>query len=88
MTAKGKWRGHDIDYRGDGWHYSDTGQSVPDNPGRECGHCQLPNRDDDCDPCIGKLPGVANACCGHGSPAESYIQFDNGITVRGFKLDG
>jgi hypothetical protein len=27
------------------------------------------------DPCIGYLPGVYNACCGHGNPAEAYLTF-------------
>jgi hypothetical protein len=33
------------------------------------------------DPCIADLPGVMNACCGHGVRA-GYIMFENGITVR------
>lgn len=35
------------------------------------------------DHCIANLGNVANACCGHGSH-EGYIQFDNGITIRGY----
>ena len=27
------------------------------------------------DPCIGFLPGVYNACCGHGDPDYAYITF-------------
>ena len=27
------------------------------------------------DPCIGYLPGVYNACCGHGKDDEAYITF-------------
>ena len=87
MMVSSKWRGHDIDHRSNEWHYSDTGQPVTDNPGRACGHCNLPNRDDECDPCIGFLPGVQNACCGHGQSSESYIQFENGVIVRGFTKD-
>jgi hypothetical protein len=34
------------------------------------------------DPCIANLPGVKNACCGHGIE-PGYIQFENGITIRG-----
>lgn len=33
------------------------------------------------DACLGMLPGVANACCGHGT-REGYIQFTNGVTLR------
>ena len=28
------------------------------------------------DPCIGKLPGVVSACCGHGTH-EGHIRFEN-----------
>ena len=31
------------------------------------------------DPCLGVLPGVAFACCGHGG--NGYIAFENGTTV-------
>lgn len=33
------------------------------------------------DPCIGMLPGVSFACCGHGEE-RGYINFDNGVTIR------
>ena len=41
----------------------------------------------DFDSCLGALPGVANACCGHGIRSEAYIQFTNGVTIRGFILE-
>jgi hypothetical protein len=34
------------------------------------------------DHCLGKLPGVSHACCGHGV-SEGYIAFENGIIIRG-----
>ena len=34
------------------------------------------------DPCLGYLPGVRNACCGHGVQ-YGYIQFENGLVIRG-----
>jgi hypothetical protein len=34
------------------------------------------------DPCLGYLPGVQNACCGHGIQ-YGYVQFENGLTIRG-----
>lgn len=41
------------------------------------------------DPCLGYLPGVRNACCGHGVSGAAYIQFDNGIIIRGeFIVEG
>lgn len=34
------------------------------------------------DPCIANLPGVANACCGHGQ-GEGYVMFEDGRVLRG-----
>lgn len=49
---------------------------------RPCVKCgKYPNENGD-DACLGHLGNVVNACCGHGVN-EGYIQFDNGITIRG-----
>ncbi len=47
-----------------------------------CGLCR--KRDNGPDPCLGELPGVDYACCGHGGMGNSpgYISFSNGTTVR------
>jgi len=34
------------------------------------------------DPCLGYLPGVKFACCGHGEPDGGYISFQNGISIH------
>lgn len=61
-------RGHETYHDGTAWRYKDTGEIVnkeSDN-GRPCKRCgQLPTPDGH-DACIGKLPGVTAACCGHG----------------------
>lgn len=63
--------------------YVDNDEKVSDNPFRPCARCgQYPNEDGD-DFCIQGLGSVINACCGHGN-REGYIQFDNGITIRGY----
>ena len=63
--------------------YVDNGKKVSDNPYRPCARCgQYPNEDGD-DFCIQRLGAVMNACCGHGN-REGYIQFENGITIRGY----
>ena len=77
-------------YRGHataGHRYCDTGERVSDNPWRACGHCNRENTPEGHDPCLGTLPGVMNACCGHGDTADAYVQFVNGVVVRGFALD-
>lgn len=83
------WRGHKIIFIplvGE-WIYEDTGEPVASNINRDCNHCKLPCTPDGHDACIANLDGVSNACCGHGYPEDSYIQFENGITVRGFTID-
>ena len=48
----------------------------------KCVHCGLKKRADGCDPCLGKLPGVAAACCGHGH-WRGYILFLCGTRIGG-----
>lgn len=38
------------------------------------------------DPCLGRLPGVKYACCGHGDWEKAYVLFENGVSVRRFDL--
>jgi len=86
------WRGHEIIWVNDKWLYVDTNEPTIGYGGkiRPCGACgksfQGSNKGDP-DPCLGTLPGVKNACCGHGIQSESYVQFENGVTLRGFKQD-
>lgn len=89
MTARGYLRGHPIEYDGERWIYSDTGDPTSweertlQAEERPCGHCGQHRTPEGHDPCLGTLPGVANACCGHGRPSESYVQFTNGMVLRG-----
>ena len=78
-------RGHAIEIDADGqtWIYSDTLTAVAKDPDRACGRCNAPNRDDGHDACLGVLPGVANACCGHGCQADAYVQFADGLRLGG-----
>lgn len=39
------------------------------------------------DPCLGTIPGVVGACCGHGNRSKAYVQFEDGMTFRGFKVE-
>lgn len=71
------WRGHPIRQVGDSWIYTDTQEAVSANPERQCGHCNKPQTPEGHDPCIGTLPNVIGACCGHGSKDTAYVLFDN-----------
>lgn len=76
-------RGHVIIEVGGIWLYADTREPVSEAPDRACGHCGLPNTAEGHDGCLGTLPGVMNACCGHGCPAEAYVQYPSGVIVSG-----
>lgn len=54
---------------------------------RPCGHCgKFPTESGE-DFCLHHLGNVINACRGHGTN-DGYIEFDNGVTVRGmFKIE-
>ncbi len=84
LMVKSKLRGHDIEYLNDEWIYSDT--KKPTNKtwsDRPCGHCDKMPTPEGHDPCLGTLPGVMNACCGHGTANGAYIQYLDGSDIRG-----
>lgn len=80
-------RGHPVIFEDGEWLYNDTKTPTVDNE-RECGHCEIENSIEGHDGCIGTLPGVINACCGHGIEDEAYIQFDYGHCVYGHCVYG
>lgn len=64
MTARAHSRGWPIHWTGSQWVYTDT--QKPDDGRRPCRRCvQLPTSEGH-DACMGSLPGVVSACCGHG----------------------
>jgi hypothetical protein len=79
-----KYRGNYIKLVGDKWVYSDTQESVEDtHESRPCGNCNRVRTDEGHDACLGTLPLVINACCGHGEIEEAYVQFLDGSIVSG-----
>lgn len=53
--------------------------------GWECPKCHLKRGPDKHDPCLGELPGVKYACCGHDGSSSitmGYIYFANGKLIR------
>jgi hypothetical protein len=90
MTQRSHWRGYPIVWDNKQWVFTDSNKPIPGyggevRPCKECG--KVFTEDLVADPCIGVLPGVDNACCGHGIRDKSYIRFTNGVTVRGFYID-
>ncbi len=77
------YRGHEIQLRKEIWCYRDTNINVESFKNIYCGYCSQPQTKDGHDACIGILENVMNACCGHGKDDEAYIQFLDGVCVRG-----
>ena len=78
MTAKSHKRGHEIIYNGDQWQYSDTGEPAEEErPCKRCGRMPTPEGHD---ACLGKLPGVGAACCGHG--VDDAYAIDNNPKLK------
>lgn len=75
-------RGHPIAFHG-AWQYCDTGEPTAGNRRSWCGHCGLSDTPEEHDGCLGALPGVMNACCGHGDEEEAYVQFWDGASLHG-----
>lgn len=79
-----RYRGHVIVENERGrWVYEEDGALVSGDPDRACGHCGKPNTPEGYDACLGALPGVINACCGHGSPGEAYVQLSTELSIVG-----
>ncbi len=49
---------------------------------QRCVKCGMKRQKNGNDPCLGTLPGVTFACCGHGV-GDGYVKFDNGAVLRG-----
>ena len=79
-----KLRGNDIELIDGEWVYSDTKEATAFTfKGRPCGNCNEQNTIEDHDACLGTLPGLMNACCGHGEVNEVYIQLLDGVSIYG-----
>lgn len=65
------------------WRFVDTGEPTADSyKRRPCGFCGLSSTPEGHDGCLGTLPGIMNACCGHGRTHEAYLQFHDGSIIR------
>jgi hypothetical protein len=69
------------------WRWADTGRfagSITSRFGdRPCVSCGLAAGPDGHDPCLGHIPGVKAACCGHGGTVQPYIAWEDGNIMRG-----
>jgi hypothetical protein len=69
-------RGHRVIDDGTGWKYDD---GHPFDDSRPCATCKVMHEEDGPDPCLGWLPGVDFACCGHGDPSYEYVKVKDKI---------
>lgn len=93
MTAKSTARGWEIEWSTDiegpsgkgFWVWSDTKEPLPGAGGadRPCKRCGADMEQHESDRCLGDLPGVNNACCGHGDESKAYIRLNCGIALTG-----
>jgi hypothetical protein len=85
MTARARHRGHRIEWAGHKWVFTDWSAPTMGRYGKErpCTACGKRSRERAPDFCLGKLPHVRQACCGHGHPEDAFFIFDNGVEVRG-----
>ena len=86
MSVTARLRGHQCIHTDMGWRYADDGELVDDV--RSCAHCgrppiAVPGIVGRVDACIGVVPGVVRACCGHGEPDDAYVVYKDGTTIRG-----
>ena len=89
MTQIGYFRGHELVWVEDKWKYADDLSDLPSNGGkiRPCKKCGelFTLGEGEVDPCIGVLPDVDNACCGHGIDSQAYIRFNDGTVITDFE---
>lgn len=87
MAKKEKFRGHEIEILNGEYVFSDTKDpTISTWQDRPCGYCGKYNTDEGHDGCLGAISNVINACCGHGSTNEAYIQYSNGHIIRGSEV--
>src|SRR5262245_22137717 len=74
-----------------GGRHKDLGRYVSQDEGRagwiteRCERCGRPPTRKEHDPCLANLPGVVNACCGHGL-TFAYATLSNGFCLTGHAL--
>jgi len=82
-VKRGVVRGHSAVWDGERWLTAD-GADADRLPCTHCGRVAQDERGPA--PCLGALPGVSSACCGHGERKRAWIVFASGVVVRGFTV--
>lgn len=80
------YRGHAIRWVAEPhqhWVYELDNMPIKLDPARPCGKCGIPDTPEGHDGCLGNLPGVINACCGHGEDDSAYVMLPDRSCIRG-----
>jgi hypothetical protein len=86
MEEHDHFRGYPIEKKNGEFIFCDTGKPTIETwQDRPCGFCGKYNTPEGHDGCIGTIPGVTNACCGHGDVNDAYVQFETGKVINGQK---
>lgn len=48
---------------------------------RVCGHCGMAYGESLHDPCLGRIEGAVEACCGHGDDSRRYVSYADGRRI-------
>lgn len=72
-------RGHEIFWDGAYWRFIDTG--AIDDGARPCKRCGKSPTPEGYDACLGHIPGVMSACCGHGVEQPYIVSIDATVIV-------
>jgi len=88
LSVYNKHRGHSAYFCEDQleWVYEEDQEPIQTEPQKPCVLCGKSFEFGTPDVCLGYLPGVRNACCGHGDKENAYVQFENGLVIRGFDV--
>ena len=81
--TRSRYKGHLIVWKNRQWVYEDNNVPVEEES-RPCAHCGADILTHDA--CIGRIPNVKGACCGHGDPSKAYIVFKDGKRITGEKV--
>ncbi len=92
VATRNGWICYDCDYRQD-WAYLHTidqqfEKEYPEPQPKNCLVCDAtytPGMEPD--PCLGMLPGVRFACCGHGNETRRYVMTDTNEVLRQRRAD-
>lgn len=77
MSIYSLLKGHPVTFIQDEWIYADTLEPIVNN-NRPCRRCGKKCTSQGYDACLGYLPNVINACCGHGDDRQAYVILENG----------